>query len=110
MTTHGRQPEETTLTVWQVVELVHANRPYSLDYIRRLLPTSSNPATGSPQTIRRWSPVSVPSTGLQMFSAIKRTEPEGKGGQELGMMHPRATARRCASRTTPASSVSRSSR
>jgi len=39
MTKHGRQPEETTLTVWQVVELArHANRPYSLDYIRRLAP------------------------------------------------------------------------
>jgi acetyl-CoA carboxylase carboxyl transferase subunit alpha len=39
MTRHGRQPEETTLTVWQVVELArHANRPYSLDYIHRLAP------------------------------------------------------------------------
>jgi len=39
MTRHGRQPDETTLTVWQVVELArHANRPYSLDYIRRLAP------------------------------------------------------------------------
>jgi acetyl-CoA carboxylase carboxyl transferase subunit alpha len=39
VTRHGRQPEETTLTVWQVVELArHANRPYSLDYIRRLAP------------------------------------------------------------------------
>src|SRR5260370_1275878 len=36
---HGRRLEETTLTVWQVVELArHANRPYSLDYIRRLAP------------------------------------------------------------------------
>jgi acetyl-CoA carboxylase carboxyl transferase subunit alpha len=39
VTRHGRQLEETTLTVWQVVELArHANRPYSLDYIRRLAP------------------------------------------------------------------------
>src|SRR5260370_6041578 len=39
MTRHGRRPEETTLTVWQVVELArHATRPYSLDYIRRLAP------------------------------------------------------------------------
>src|SRR2546427_9210544 len=39
MTRHGRRPEETTLTVWQVVELArHPNRPYSLDYIRRLAP------------------------------------------------------------------------
>jgi acetyl-CoA carboxylase carboxyl transferase subunit alpha len=39
VTRHGRRPDETTLTVWQVVELArHANRPYSLDYIRRLAP------------------------------------------------------------------------
>src|SRR5260370_7770045 len=39
MPRHGRRPEETTLTVWQVVELArHPNRPYSLDYIRRLPP------------------------------------------------------------------------
>ena len=39
MTRHGRRPDATTLTVWQVVELArHANRPYSLDYIRRLAP------------------------------------------------------------------------
>ena len=39
MTRHGRRPDPTTLTVWQVVELArHANRPYSLDYIRRLAP------------------------------------------------------------------------
>jgi len=39
MTRHGRRLEETTLTVWQVVELArHAGRPYSLDYIRRLAP------------------------------------------------------------------------
>jgi acetyl-CoA carboxylase carboxyl transferase subunit alpha len=39
MTRHGTRPDETTLTVWQVVELArHANRPYSLDYIRRLAP------------------------------------------------------------------------
>ena len=39
MTRHGRKPDATTLTVWQVVELArHANRPYSLDYIRRLAP------------------------------------------------------------------------
>src|SRR5437660_10249613 len=39
MTKYGRRPEATTLTVWQVVELArHANRPYSLDYIRRLAP------------------------------------------------------------------------
>ena len=39
MTRHGRRLEETTLTVWQVVELArHASRPYSLDYIRRLAP------------------------------------------------------------------------
>ena len=37
MTRHGRKPEETTLTVWQVIELArHADRPYLLDYIRRL--------------------------------------------------------------------------
>jgi acetyl-CoA carboxylase carboxyl transferase subunit alpha len=36
MTVHREQP---TLTVWQVVELArHANRPYSLDYIRRMAP------------------------------------------------------------------------
>jgi len=39
MTRHGRRLEETTLSVWQVVELArHASRPYSLDYIRRLAP------------------------------------------------------------------------
>jgi len=39
VTRHGRHPEDTTLTVWQVVELArHADRPYSLDYIRRLAP------------------------------------------------------------------------
>ena len=39
MTRHGRQPEETTLTVWQVVELArHPDRPYSLDYIKRMAP------------------------------------------------------------------------
>ena len=32
MKLHGRRPEETTLTVWQVVELArHPDRPYSLD-------------------------------------------------------------------------------
>ena len=39
MTRHGRKPDETTLTVWQVIELArHADRPYSLDYVRRLAP------------------------------------------------------------------------
>src|SRR6266849_3994097 len=39
MTRHGRRPEETTLTVWEIVELArHPDRPYSLDYIRRLAP------------------------------------------------------------------------
>ena len=34
-----RHRDETTLSVWQVVELArHSNRPYSLDYIRRLAP------------------------------------------------------------------------
>ena len=35
----GVRREQPTLTVWQVVELArHANRPYSLDYIRRMAP------------------------------------------------------------------------
>ena len=39
MTRHGRKPDETTLSVWQVIELArHPERPYSLDYIRRLAP------------------------------------------------------------------------
>jgi acetyl-CoA carboxylase carboxyl transferase subunit alpha len=39
MTRHGRKPDETTLSVWQVIELArHQDRPYSLDYIRRLAP------------------------------------------------------------------------
>jgi acetyl-CoA carboxylase carboxyl transferase subunit alpha len=39
VTLHGRRPDETTLTVWQVVELArHPDRPYSLDYIRRMAP------------------------------------------------------------------------
>src|SRR5882672_10997790 len=39
MTRHGRKPDETTLTVWQVIELArHADRPYSMDYIKRLAP------------------------------------------------------------------------
>jgi len=39
MKLHGRRPEETTLTVWQVVELArHPDRPYSLDYIERMAP------------------------------------------------------------------------
>ena len=39
MKLHGRRPEETTLTVWQVVELArHPDRPYSLDYIKRMAP------------------------------------------------------------------------
>ena len=39
MTRHGRKPAETTLSVWQVIELArHQDRPYSLDYIRRLAP------------------------------------------------------------------------
>jgi acetyl-CoA carboxylase carboxyl transferase subunit alpha len=39
MTRHAHRPDETTLTVWQVVELArHADRPYSLDYIRRIAP------------------------------------------------------------------------
>ncbi|TAN31528.1 acetyl-CoA carboxylase carboxyltransferase subunit alpha [bacterium] len=39
MTRRGRKPEDSNLTVWQVVELArHADRPYSLDYIRRLAP------------------------------------------------------------------------
>jgi acetyl-CoA carboxylase carboxyl transferase subunit alpha len=39
MKLHGRRPDETTLTVWQVVELArHPDRPYSLDYIKRMAP------------------------------------------------------------------------
>jgi acetyl-CoA carboxylase carboxyl transferase subunit alpha len=39
MTRQARRPEETTLSVWQVVELArHPDRPYSLDYIKRLAP------------------------------------------------------------------------
>ncbi len=39
MTRHGRKPDDTTLSVWQVIELArHQDRPYSLDYIRRLAP------------------------------------------------------------------------
>jgi len=39
VTRHGRRPPQSTLSVWQVVELArHADRPYSLDYIRRLAP------------------------------------------------------------------------
>src|SRR5260370_20673262 len=39
MTRHARRRDDTTLRVGQVVELArHANRPYSLDYIRRLAP------------------------------------------------------------------------
>jgi len=39
MKLHGRRPEETTLTVWQVVELArHPDRPYSLDYFKRMAP------------------------------------------------------------------------
>ena len=39
MTRQARRPEETTLSVWQVVELArHPDRPYSLDYIHRLAP------------------------------------------------------------------------
>ncbi len=39
MTRHGRKPDETTLSVWQVIELArHPERPYSLDYVRRLAP------------------------------------------------------------------------
>src|SRR3979490_1248985 len=39
MTRHGRKPDESTLSVWQVIELArHQERPYTLDYIRRLAP------------------------------------------------------------------------
>jgi acetyl-CoA carboxylase carboxyl transferase subunit alpha len=39
MTGQGHRPDEATLTVWQVVELArHPQRPFSLDYIRRLAP------------------------------------------------------------------------
>jgi acetyl-CoA carboxylase carboxyl transferase subunit alpha len=39
VTRQTKRPDETTLTVWQVVELArHVDRPYSLDYIRRMAP------------------------------------------------------------------------
>ncbi len=39
MKRHAHRHGETTLTVWQVVELArHPERPYSLDYIKRLVP------------------------------------------------------------------------
>ncbi len=39
MTRHARGTAESNLSVWQVVELArHQDRPYSLDYIRRVAP------------------------------------------------------------------------
>ncbi len=39
MTRHAHTPEEPTLSVWQVVELArHSMRPYSHDYIKRMVP------------------------------------------------------------------------
>src|SRR5205809_686926 len=92
MTRHGRRPEETTLTVWQVVELArHPDRPYSLDYIRRMAPdfielhgdrlSGDDPALAG--GIGTWHGRTTMFLGHQKGRSLKE-----RVARNWGMMHP----------------------
>ena len=92
MTRRAHQPEETTLTVWQVVELArHADRPYALDYIRRMAPdfielhgdrlTTDDPALVA--GIGTWHGRTTMFFGHQKGRSLKE-----RVSRNWGMMHP----------------------
>ena len=92
MSKHGRKPDETTLTVWQVVELArHAERPYSMDYIRRMAPdfielhgdrlSGDDPALVG--GIGTWHGRSTMFLGHQKGRSLKE-----RVARNWGMMHP----------------------
>src|SRR3979490_2690942 len=92
MKLHGRRPDDTTLTVWQGAGLArHPDRPYSLDYIRRMAPdfvemhgdriSGDDPAlTGG---IGTWHGRTTMFLGHQKGRSLKE-----RVARNWGMMHP----------------------